>query len=115
MAYVTAGVSGMPAVGGNIAPGTAPTANPVPVGGVDISGKTRRFLSDVPGNQAIVGPDPTFSGQASPVLTKDVAPAGMSQQDLLWRILIELRAQNHYLKELPLYLNNGKRFSDDCF
>ena len=53
---VTAGVSGLPAVGGNIAPGTAATANPVPVGGVDLAGKTRRFLSDVSGNLTIVRP-----------------------------------------------------------
>lgn len=42
---VTGGVAGIQAVGGNIAVGAAPTANPVPVGGWDGT-NTRRILTD---------------------------------------------------------------------
>ena len=99
-------------VSGNVAPGVVASMSPLSVSAVDPAGKTRRFLSDVSGNLTITGPDPTLPGQANPVLVKDVSPLGMSQQDLLWRILIELRSMSHYLKELPLHLNEGKEFSD---
>ena len=46
---VTAGVAGMMAVGGNIAAGVAPTANPILAGGIDTSGLTRRLLTDLAG------------------------------------------------------------------
>lgn len=42
---VTGGVAGIQAIGGNIAVGAAPTANPVPVGGWDGT-NTRRILTD---------------------------------------------------------------------
>ena len=54
-AVVTAGVAGIPAVGGNIAAGVAPTANPVLVGGIDYNGLTRRVQTDVQGNPVAVG------------------------------------------------------------
>ena len=44
-AVVTGGVAGIQAVGGNIAVGAAPTANPVPIGGWDGT-NTRRILTD---------------------------------------------------------------------
>lgn len=61
---VTGGVNGMPAVGGNIAVGTARTANPVPVGGQDINSMTRAALYDVQGSASMVGPGETI-GQFS--------------------------------------------------
>ena len=54
-AVVTAGVAGIPSIGGNIAPGSAPTANPVPVGGIDYTGLTRRFETDANGAQIVAG------------------------------------------------------------
>jgi hypothetical protein len=44
-AVVTGGVAGIQAIGGNIAVGSAPTANPVPIGGWDGT-NTRRILTD---------------------------------------------------------------------
>lgn len=46
---VTGGVSGIQAIGGNIAVGTARTANPLPTGGVDASALTRVGLFDTQG------------------------------------------------------------------
>ena len=48
-APVTAGLAGTLAVGGNVAPGSAPTANPAIAGTIDPSGLTRRQLSDLAG------------------------------------------------------------------
>jgi hypothetical protein len=50
--------AGMMPVAGNIAPGTAPTANPVLVGGIDNTasgGLTRRFLMDTSGRAQVIG------------------------------------------------------------
>jgi hypothetical protein len=52
---VTANVTGMLAVGGNIASGSAPTAYPVLAGGSDYSGLTRRLQTDGNGNLIAVG------------------------------------------------------------
>ena len=49
-APVTAGIAGILAIGGNIAAGNAPTANPVLVAGVDTAGLTRRLQTDAQGN-----------------------------------------------------------------
>jgi hypothetical protein len=54
-AVVTAGVAGMQAVGGNIAAGTAATANPLLAGAVDNSNLTRKLLSDTLGELATFG------------------------------------------------------------
>ena len=78
---VSAGIAGLLAVGGNIAPGVAPTANPVSIGGVDQFGLTRRISTN-------------NLGQIVPALN-DVANAdGLSQLDLLNAILLELRIAN---------------------
>jgi len=63
-ATVTAGVAGLQAVGGNIAPGVAPTSNPVPIGGTDGS-LTRRILTDTAGNLMAVGPSAIASSVSS--------------------------------------------------
>ncbi len=55
-APVTGGVAGMLAVGGNIAIGSAPTANPILVGGVDQGSLNRRFLTDTNGYLSTTGP-----------------------------------------------------------
>jgi len=48
-APVTAGVAGTLAVGGNVAPGSAQTADPLVAGAVDPGALTRRVLSDIQG------------------------------------------------------------------
>ena len=65
-AVVTGGVAGLTGVGGNIAAGAAPTANPLPTGSVDFGGLTRRLLSDVAGRAIIAAQSPllvTTQGQ----------------------------------------------------
>lgn len=124
-AVVTGGVAGMPAVGGNIAPGSAPTANPVPVGGVDTGGLTRRLLTDITGRALIagsqyltnVGKSPTANA-SYPMNTLGVLPSsyqqsaalnvqdtsqyeGQNTQELLALILLELRILNQQIYELP--------------
>ena len=51
----TGGANGVLSVGGNIATGTAATANPVPVGGTDTGGLTRRLLLDTNGVLSVGG------------------------------------------------------------
>ncbi len=68
---VTAGVSGMAAVGGNIADGTAPTANPILVGGITPGNLTKRVRTDdaggISGPHELLYPGWTFTaGSAVP-------------------------------------------------
>ena len=55
-APVTGGVAGIQAVGGNIAAGSARTANPLGVGGVDINNLVRNLLTSVIGQPYVAGP-----------------------------------------------------------
>jgi len=58
---VTAGVAGMLAVGGNIAVGAAPTANPTPIGGWDGT-NTRRILTDAVSGGIALGANGASNG-----------------------------------------------------
>ena len=110
---VTPNVAGMISVGGNIAPGNAPTAWPVLVSGVDSGSLVRRFLTDTAGAQVVDGSDAT--GISRRILT-DVNGAllvrennsgsltGEGTLDTLNRILSELRQTNFLLKQLPVYI-----------
>jgi hypothetical protein len=114
-ALVNAGVAGIPAVGGNIAAGVAPTANPILVGGIDTSGLTRRVLTDTSGRVIVdgLGSDNTYRpvGQTPPAAGFLNVPAiaaqfadisdGQSIPDLLSQMLLELRIQSLYLFNLP--------------
>ena len=94
---VTANVNGMLAVGGNIAPGAAPTAYPVLTAGVDTAGLTRRLLTDTTGAPIMAGTD--SGGTPRRVLTDAAgmlaqprdADSGLTTTDLLRLILAELR------------------------
>ena len=87
---VTAGVSGLLAVGGNVAAGVTATANPVLVGGVDTTGSTRRLLLDATGLLRV---------------RQDIeTQANESVVDLLTKILMELKLTNYRLGELPATL-----------
>lgn len=61
-AVVTGGVAGIQAVGGNVAVGNAPTANPVPVGGWDGT-VTRRLLLDANSGGVVLGSSAQNNGQ----------------------------------------------------
>jgi len=127
-AAVTAGVSGMLAVGGNIAAGTAPTANPVLIAGVDTNTTplTRRLLTDTTGRLletiSAAGQDGVIRN-----LQINLAPnSGNSIQttetaryedatllEIQSQILLELRILNHQMFELPKLLNAGQNATDE--
>jgi hypothetical protein len=117
---VTGGVAGLPGVGGNIAVGVAPTANPVLVGGVDntlLAPLTRRFTTDTLGNQRNIGVEAVKSAVTDPVQTHD-AYDGRDHDSiytLLENIMWELRLQNSYFRQLPDLFNDypGSLFEDD--
>ena len=126
-ATVTAGLAGMLAVGGNIAAGVAPTANPVLVGGIDTSGLTRRILTTNTGAvstvSSVTGIDQTATVRtlATDTLSRlqvsninDVVPQGTldGNTETLNEILWELKQLNFILKEIPLYLNQGLVITD---
>lgn len=94
-AVVTGGVAGVPSVGGNVAAGLAPTANPVGVAGWD--GKVlRRPLTDVNGvayTYAIRSPN---------------AAAIDDTGYLLMQLIREMQITNRLLCMLPEYLPNGR-------
>jgi hypothetical protein len=104
---VTAGVAGIPSVGGNIAPGTAATANPMPIGGVDASNLTRRLLTDATGKAQVsvigaLSAQNAFSVPSNPIL--DVGTDnGFNQYELLSQMLLELRILNQQVYNLMGY------------
>lgn len=86
---VTAGVSGMLAIGGNVAPSAAPTAFPVPMGGWD-GALTRRLLTNTSGALGVYGAAPL------PIYVAD-SPARYAPDttdQLLTAMLRELRVLN---------------------
>lgn len=117
LAAITA-ASGVLAVGGNIANGIAPTANPNLVAGIDTSGLTRRILTDTSGRlvQAVTDaqgtvrplnglPPASNSQNVTSLPVSDVTNfEGQSQIELLAQILLELKIVTQQLKELPLTL-----------
>jgi len=68
-APVNAGVGGTIAVGGNIAVGSAPTLNPITIGGSDLTGLTRRLLTDVSGRPFFNALSPYFASLTNPTST----------------------------------------------
>jgi hypothetical protein len=134
---VTTGVAGMIAVGGNIAPGTAPTARPVLVAGQDNNATplTRTMTTDTAGSVGVAtvlplsgtqtqvanpvtvtGPQLGYkSGGYAPVQTKEspYIEEDMSMTDLLLQILLQLKVHSFYLQHLPLMDKTGQIFMDD--
>jgi hypothetical protein len=104
---VTAGVGGLQAIGGNIAVGTAPTSNPVPMGSIDVNGLTRRLLSDATGRLMLGGllAACTTPNGTPPTSSVDATQSdGQSPIEILQQILVELRIQTLYLHQLPSML-----------
>ena len=58
---VTAGVAGIPSIGGNIAVGSAPTANPLPLAWDGTN--TRRILTDASNGGVVLGSNAVTNGQ----------------------------------------------------
>lgn len=118
---VTAGISGLLAVGGNIAPAAARTSNPIPISGTDSGNLTRVLRTDTTGNIGISATDQ--AGTNRPLTTLNTAGnqqsvpiinveqfEGQSLLEIMAQILVELRINNLYMSELPTVLNlpNGK-------
>jgi hypothetical protein len=115
----SAGVAGVVAAGGNIAPGLAQTANPLVVAGVDFGALTRRIVTDVLGQLILAGPD--FRNSMNEGVNKNPLYVGLPRGDtgtenlaeLLGKILSELRRMNIILLETPLALNTGQPLRDE--
>ena len=122
----------MLAVGGNIAAGTAPNANPVLMGGIDNTGLTRRVLTTVAGAQGVAGFDsaanihplltdasgalagnPTGSQTPLQVKLAQGSQDELGVTDALAAILRELRYMNYSLQEQAYLFNSGKSMPDD--
>ena len=114
---VTGGVAGLPGVGGNVAPGSARTANPVPVAGADASNLTRTVLTETAGRVQVGAFGTDFTGAAAALsvqlATNNLVPA-LQTQDVgctdgstlgvvLWQILLEMRVLNQ-----QVYLLNSQ-------
>ena len=113
-AIVTGGVAGVQAVAGNIAAGATPTANPLLIGGVDYNNKVRKIITDSTGQMVMCGP--AVGTGAMPIqISDDPGSLGRwNQSELLEMILMELKLQSFYLKELPLMLNMpGASFKEE--
>jgi hypothetical protein len=123
---VTAGVAGIPSVGGNVAPGAARTVNPLSVGGVDSANLVRTLLTDTSGRalnapqgvdpfgvQRQIGAAPTGPGGGPSMFTQDVGVFdGQAMVDLLGQILIEARLQNYYLHQFIVHALAGNAPED---
>lgn len=107
-------IIGTPAVtaSGTVAVGTTASANPVPIGGFDSTGLTRRFLTDTTGqiqtdvnNQLYNGA--IYTEQFLPLRVEEIhTTRGQdSTQDLLQQILVELKTLNYYTREIPNAVN----------
>lgn len=110
-APVIAGVNGMQAVGGNIAPGGTPTAYPLLVAGVDANTKIRRLSTDDKGAAVVTGQ--INNNVPVSVRSQQSTSAEDGISDALNQLVRELRYTNHLLQQLPLYLNNGLSQMDE--
>ena len=136
---ISAGLSGLLAVGGPISVGQAPAGSPVTIGGIDntvAAGLTRRVLTDIQGSVgvttmvalsgaqaqmsnpvAVTGPRVGFmQGQYAPVQIQETPnpPQDGSAAELLHQILLQLKVMNYYLKEMPWMINQGIPFVDSA-
>jgi hypothetical protein len=108
----TATISGAVTASGTIAVGTAASANPVPMGGFDGTGLTRRFLTDTAGQLQTDVNNQLYNGA---IYTEQFLPLRVEQihtnrgqdslQDLLTQILVELKTLNYYTRETPNSIN----------
>jgi hypothetical protein len=104
-AIVTGGVNGSVGVGGNQAVAATTTTNPVQIAGSDYNLKIRRLLSDDQGHQIVAGADPLRMTNPIKVVDDPGNKGRWNQSELLELILMELKLQSFYLKELPIILS----------
>lgn len=104
---VNAGVAGTQAIGGNVAPGTTPTLNPIPIGGINPANQTTRVLTDNYGQQQVVGPDSAHVGITQPVLVAhaDEKTGRLNSAEVMEYMLAELQLLNDMIHALPEVLN----------
>ena len=121
-AAANAGISGAIVVGGNVAPGVAPSVNPISISGVDAVGLSRRVLTDTSGRTQVadIGVDPGATQRQKGVmpgvfgvpntLIQDATQfEGMMIPELLAKILLELQIANQQRAEML----SGSFSSDD--
>lgn len=113
-AMVSAGASGVVAVGGYHGVGVVPAVQPVGVSGTDLAGKVRRIMTDILGNTAVVGgaPDPAANPVRVQTVQSNNAEDGIT--DVLGQILRELKYHSFVLQQLPLFLNQGLSQVDEA-
>jgi len=107
---VTANIAGMLAVGGNVATGSAPTAFPINVSGIDGNGKIRSVLTDTVGRLQTAIPAATLANVnlfgTSTIAVSDVTidDNGNRMIDIMNLILTELRiiSQQQYEQRFGL-------------
>jgi len=115
-------ISGAVTATGTVAVGATANTNPVPIGGADSGGLTRRFLTDTAGainvtapanqslsvsNQYLNSSSTIYSEQFLPLRVEEIRTTrGQdSTQDLLQQILVELKTLNYYTRETPNAIN----------
>lgn len=134
---LTAGLNGLLAVGGQAAAGAAVGGNPLPISGADSSSTTRRILTDSSGRLTIfpnlqTAPQPGSSIASPSVAQQGGAPSaqsaqnlpatltqdqgaveGMSRDELLLQILIELKIANRQRYNLVAALQSAQAYDPD--
>ena len=99
----TAGVNGMLAVGGNIAVGAAPTANPTPIGGWDGT-NTRRILTDAVSGGIALGANGASNGSTMTTLISAATNNLTQLKGSLGRIhLIDIQNTNAAVRYLKIF------------
>jgi hypothetical protein len=90
---VTAGVAGIPSIGGNIAVGSAPTANPIPLAWDGTN--TRRILTDASNGGVVLGSNAVTNGQTSGTHRETgLVPFGLSLKGSAGRLTMLVISQN---------------------
>lgn len=112
----SAGVGGTVAVGGNVAPGSAPTTFPNVVAGTDLSNFVRRLSVDSAGRLYLGGISSTLGIQGIPAVgVMDLSQyEGQSIIEILFAILTELKIHSQYHADLPVQLQAGSGYTPDA-
>lgn len=100
---VTGGVAGVQAIGGNIAVGAAPTANPVPIGGWDGT-NTRRVLLDAVSGGTVLGANGASNGATMTTLVSAATNNLTQLKASLGKIhLIDIQNTNASIRYLKIF------------
>lgn len=100
---VTAGVAGIQAIGGNIAVGAAPTANPTPIGGWDGT-NTRRVLLDAVSGGTVLGANGASNGSTMTTLVSAATNNLTQLKSSLGKIhVIDIQNTNAAVRYLKIF------------